>query len=256
VAYNPQHQYLNVYCVITPNNPRIGQSVTATAYATGGIGGYTYTWGGAASQYQMTGPSTTFTSYTAGTKYITVTARSGEEIITKTCEVTFVDENVNNNNLSAMCYANPTNGTVNQTITWTAVPNGGNGSYSYNWSGTDGLNGNGQSVSRQYGYTGNKTAYVTVYSNGQSVTVNCSTNINNYAGAVYTNPNYYTNSSVSLTPNITSGTPVSGVYLSQLPATGLSLSFVDYMIAAMIIVLATVFTFIYQARKRLLIENI
>lgn len=251
VVYNPQHQYLNVYCVITPSNPRVGQTVTATAYASGGTGNYTYTWGG--DIYQTSGPSTSFTSYTTGTKNITVTARSGQEIITKSCDVVFVNENTNNNNnngLSAVCYANPTNALVNQTITWSVVPNGGNGSYSYNWSGTDGLSGNSQYISRQYGYTGNKSAFVTVYSNGLSVTANCSTNINNVAGV------NYTSSSVNLTPNITTGTPVSGVYLSQLPATGLSLGFIEYMIAGMVIVLAIVFTFVYQARKRLIVENI
>ena len=243
VVYNPQHQYLNVYCVITPSNPRLGQTVTATAYATGGTGNYTYTWGG--DIYTASGPSTTFTSYTAGTKNITVTARSGQEIITKSCDVVFENGNTNNDNLSAVCYANPTNANVNQTVTWTVTPNGGNGSYSYNWSGSDNLTGYSQSISKQYNYTGAKNAYVTVISNGRTVTANCSTSVNGYNGATYTG------SSV----NITSGTPVSGVYLSQLPATGLSLDFVDYMVATMVLVLASVVTFIYQARKRLMLEN-
>lgn len=244
VVYNPQHQYLNVYCVITPSNPRTGQMVTATAYASGGTGNYTYTWGG--DVYSTSGPTTTFTSFTTGTKNITVTARSGQEIITKSCDVVFENEN-NNNNLSAVCYANPTSANINQTVTWSVTPNGGNGSYSYNWSGTDGLSGYGQYTTKQYGYSGTKSAYVTVTSGGKTVTANCSM-------VVYGNTTYGV-SSVNITPNITSGTPVSGVYLSQLPATGLSLGFVEYMVAGMVLVLAGVVTFIYQARKRLMLEN-
>lgn len=171
VIHNPQHQTLNVYCTITPSNPKVGQTVTATAYATGGIGNYTYTWGGDINS--VSGASTSFTSYTAGTKYITVTVRSDQEIVTKSCNVTFESNNY-------------------------------------------------------------------VYGNYY----------NSYT------PSYTGGSSVNLTPGITSGTPVSGVYLSQLPATGLSLNFFDYMVATMVVILGAVFTFIYQARKRLTVENI
>jgi hypothetical protein len=250
VVHNPQHQYINVYCTITPSNPRVGQAVTATAYATGGIGNYTYTWSGDINT--VSGPSTTFTSYTTGTKNITVTVRSGQEIMTRSCDVTFVNDNQNNNDISAVCFANPTNATVNQVVTWTVNVNGGNSGfgYTYNWSGTDGLNGFNQFTSRQYTYAGVKNAFVTVTGNGRTVTANCSTNVNNFAGASFTG-----GSSVNLTPNITTGTPVSGVFLGDLPATGLSLGFVEYMVGFMTIILAIVFTFIYQARKRLMIEN-
>ncbi len=171
VVHNPSRVLLDGYCTITPSNPRPGQSVTATAYATGGIGNYTYTWGGDINS--VSGASTSFTSYTTGKKYINITIRSDQEIITKTCNVTFENNN-------------------------------------------------------------------SVYGNYY----------NSYT------PSYTGGSSVSLTPGITSGTPVSGVYLSQLPATGLSLSFFDYMVATMVVILGAVFAFIYQAKKRLTIENI
>lgn len=245
VVYNPAHIPLTGYCVITPQNAQLGQTVVATAYASGGTGNYTYTWGG--DIYSASGASTSFTSYTAGTKTIIVTIRSGSEVATKSCDVTF--GNNQNYDLSAVCYANPTNAGINQVVTWSVNPTGGNGNYTYSWSGTDNLTGYNQYVSKQYGYSGTKTAYVTVSSGGRTVTTSCSMNVSGYGGVSYTG------SSINITPDITSGTPVSGVYLSQLPATGLSLGFTEYMIAAMVMVLAAVFTFVYQARKRLMLEN-
>lgn len=168
VVYNPSHQNLNGYCNIVPTNPRLGQTVTATAYATGGIGNYTYSWGGDLNTNSY-GVSTSFTSYNPGTKNITVTIRSDQEVVTRTCNVTF--------------------GNTYNTIS---------SYYSGNYYGT------------QYG----------------------------------------TQSSLAITRSISpSG---SGIYLNDLPATGLSLNFVSYMVIFMIIILAVISTFVLQSRKRLL----
>lgn len=103
VIHNPEYQRLDGYCVITPNNPRVGQSVTATAYMTGGIGSYIYTWGGDLTT-SATGVSTTFTSYTAGTKNISVTVRSGQDVITKNCTVTFDNQVLAYNSYNSYSY--------------------------------------------------------------------------------------------------------------------------------------------------------
>jgi len=76
-------------------------------------------------------------------------------------------------------------------VTWTAYASGGNGNYSYSWSGSDGLYGTGQSVYFNYTYAGTKTAYVTVYSNGQSITQSCTGYVQGtqyVAPIVYQNP--------------------------------------------------------------------
>ena len=175
VTYNPQYQRLDGYCVITPSNPRVGQTVTATAYMTGGIGDYTYTWGGdlTTSAY---GVSTSFTSYSAGTKNITVTARSGQDVITKNCTVTF---------------------------------NGYTSYYDYN----------------SYNY-GN---YGTTVTTGSPVS------------GVFIQPGQIN--------KVSTGSSISGVYLNDLPATGMDFGWMEYTIAFMVVVLASVVFAVSKAKK-------
>jgi hypothetical protein len=167
VTYNPQYQRLDGYCTITPTNPRVGQTVTATAYITGGVGSYTYTWGGDLST-SASGVSTSFTSYSAGTKNITVTARSGQDVVTKSCTVTF-------------------EGTT--------------------------------SVYNSYNY-------------GSTVTTGTP------VSGVFIQPG-----------QIKSGTAISGVYLNDLPATGMDLGWMEYTIGFMTVVLASVAIAISKAKK-------
>ncbi len=117
------------------------------------------------------------------------------------------------NNLDGYCSANVTGGGYNggsQTVAWTAYPTGGNGNYSYSWSGSNGLTGYSQTVYNTYnngynnGYYGNdyynnnqggtQTATVQISSNGQTITRTCST---------YVNPPVVNNLSFSCYPNIT-----------------------------------------------------
>jgi hypothetical protein len=82
------------------------------------------------------------------------------------------------NPLQVSCSANTTfvqNGT---SITWTAYASGGTGSYNYTWSGTDNLYGFSRSLFYNYTNPGQKTASVTVSSNGQTITQNCSNSVN------------------------------------------------------------------------------
>ncbi|MDE2079091.1 MAG: PKD domain-containing protein [Patescibacteria group bacterium] len=78
--------------------------------------------------------------------------------------------------LSASCSPSSSKAYIGDTVTWTAAPAGGSGSYTYSWSGTDGLNGTTKSISTGYSTTGTKSASVTV-TGGGSTTVNCSPSV-------------------------------------------------------------------------------
>ncbi len=82
--------------------------------------------------------------------------------------------------LQISCSANPNNVSVNGTVTWNAtVISGGNGNFTYAWSGDDGLSGYSQSLNKLYSSVGTKHATVTVSSNGSNATASCSANVSN-----------------------------------------------------------------------------
>lgn len=87
--------------------------------------------------------------------------------------------------LTASCYANATSVYTGNSVTWSVNASGGTGSYSYSWSGTDGLYGSGSIIYKNYYNTGLKTASVIVYSGNQTVNVSCGNSVNVY------NNNYY-----------------------------------------------------------------
>ncbi len=227
----PAPATLEASCVISPNSVNVGDSVTMSASASGGSGSYQYYWSGSdgisGSSQVITGR---FTSY--GNKTVSLTVTSGSQTVTRTCSAyvnqpyRYNDYNYNynyngnynyNTNLTATCSASPTNANVGDNVIWTVYPNGGNGAYSYSWTGTDSLSyGNAYQIQQRYTTPGTKTATVTVHTtNGQSVTATCNTNI---AGT------------------ISSGTPISGIYLNEVPATG-----IEFNLKVMLYTLGLVF---------------
>ena len=209
-APTPTPVTLTATCTANPSSVNVGDSITWSAQATGGSGSYTYSWSGAA---YGSGQTQSLFYNVAGTKSATVTVHSGDQSVTANCQGYVNNNNVyyppyyppTNQNLSAYCYATPGTVNIGNRVDWYASASGGNGNYSYTWSGSNIIN-NGQSAYAVYQNPGTQNAYVTVYSNGQSVSVNCSVIVNSVG-------------SVTINQNPT-GNLSSGVYLSTVPYTG------------------------------------
>jgi hypothetical protein len=215
----PHYPQLTVSCYPMPLSVATGDSATWSANAQGGSGNYNYTWSGTDGLYGS-GSSIAKTYYQSGYKSATVSVSSGGQTVSHNCDGTinvYSDNNYHDyppvyyppvvynppvyyppvqyySPLSVSCSPSTSYISGNGNVTWTAYPSGGNGSYSYSWSGTDGLYGSSQVIYKNYynsGYSnGVKTANVTVYSNGQSVTQYCGTV--NVTGSTYYYPNYST----------------------------------------------------------------
>jgi len=107
--------------------------------------------------------------------------------------------------LTSSCSASVSYNTNGQaTVVYTANPSGGNGFYSYYWTGTENFSGSyNRSTSKTYYTPGYKSASVTVNSNGYSITVNCApVNItfpyNTYYQPVYQQPVYVNSNSLDV----------------------------------------------------------
>ncbi|MEN9524530.1 MAG: hypothetical protein RL536_599 [Candidatus Parcubacteria bacterium] len=205
---------LNVNCYPMPLSARTGDTVSWSASAYGGNNSYYYTWTGTdgLSGY---GSAISKTYYSSGYKNASVTVTSNGQTISKNCDGSvnvygdyynnYPNYNYNNypqnynyypstyySQLYVTCApSNQYSNAYGNSITWNAYPSGGNGYYTYYWTGTDNLYGSSQSLYYSYSYPGVKTASVTVYSNGQSITQSCgSATVGNNYGYVNNYNNY------------------------------------------------------------------
>ncbi|MEN9649340.1 MAG: hypothetical protein RL094_307 [Candidatus Parcubacteria bacterium] len=234
------NQQLDGYCVINPSTAEINQDLNFMAYPNGGNGSYTYSWSG------TDGLTSTYQNFTgrygtAGYKTAYVTIRSGSQIVTKTCSTTIVQRYTppTGNSISAYCVATPSSVGINQTVTWNVYASGGNGNYGYYWSGTDSLFGYSQYIQKSYSYAGTKQASVTVTSGGQSITATCNADV---TGGSVSNVNVYRQP--------TSGTPVSGVFLNQVPDTGINWSLKTTLFAAGLLMWSAFVAYMVIARRK------
>lgn len=142
----------------------------------------------------------------------------------------------NNSDLSAYCEASDDKAYVDEDITWKVFPSGGKGSYSYKWQGTDGLSGSTKTVEYSYDTPGKKSATVTVYSKGKSDKATCYVKIIERSKPVP--PKYEV-------PPQTSA----GIYLSQVPYTGVEGNMKVSLFIAGILVWSTALAYFIIRRK-------
>jgi len=208
---NNSNSSITGYCYPNTTSVSTNNSVTWTASVVGGNGSYNYSWSGVDGLYGSAS-SIYKTYYYSGIKTASVYVTSGSQSATIYCTntVNVIDNNNYNNNnnnyntLTVSCRPNTTTANTNDSVYWSAYATGGNGNYTYDWSGVDGLYGSASSIYKTYYYSGYKTGSVTVYSNGQSVTRSCdgsvTINDNNYN---YNNNNYNNNYSYTQPLNVT-----------------------------------------------------
>ncbi len=176
-------------CSASPSSATAGQTVTWSASPTGGDGSYTYSWSGTdgltgstqnvQKAYTLPGSKTASVAITSDGETASVNCTNGGGpgggggggggsggvgVVTITSAPAAV---------GGSCTVSPSSQSVDQSVTWNASPTGGNGSYTYVWSGTEGLTGTSQSVQKTYSSIGTKTGSVTITSGGESANVNC-----------------------------------------------------------------------------------
>lgn len=195
---------LTVSCSPSSSSVRVGNGIYWNAYASGGRGGYSYSWSGTDNLYGS-GSSIYKNYYNTGSKSATVTVSSNGQTSSAICYADVFDDYVPPTYLEGSCSASPYNAQVGSNVNWTAYAYGGSGNYSYYWTGTDNLYGYNSSIGKTYYVPGYKTATVTITSGGRSITRTCTTNISQVLAYTQTDD----------LPTLTS------VYLSDIPYTGI-----------------------------------
>ncbi len=204
----PVQQYAPLYasCYPQPLTIQSGQTAQWMTSLSGGNGVYNVSWSGdeGLSGY---GSSISKSYYSPGFKNASVTVTSGGQTISANCSGSVNVQGTTNyyyppttyntsptyyyntaptyynttgyyNLLQVSCNSNTSIASIGSAVNWLASVSGGNGVYTYSWSGTDGIYGYNQSIVTTYNTPGQKIASVTVYSNGQTVTQNCSSSVN------------------------------------------------------------------------------
>jgi len=120
-------------------------------------------------------PSCGWTGYAWGSDAIGWISASGTATNGSLYSVSGSDSATCAGQIVVSCSGAPASPYINQPVTWSSTSSGGSGSYSYVWSGTDGLSGAAASVQKTYTTSGQKDASLRVTDNvsGNTTTATC-----------------------------------------------------------------------------------
>lgn len=236
----PNTSSLYVTCDADDSYVDVDDRVTWSAYATGGNGSYNYDWSGSEG-LDGDDDEVSIRYDREGTKNASVRVTSGSQSVTRSCgSVDVRDDWYNGGNYyddnsgyyydnydyrpSVSCYPETTYTDTGSLVVWRAYANGGDGRYSYTWSGTDSLSGRSDAISRTYSRPGVKSASVTVRSNNRSTSASCGSvtiysSLNTTYVPSYT-PTYSGTLSASCSPSTGKTTPGKVVTWSVYPTGG------------------------------------
>lgn len=157
-------------CKVNPSKGKIGDIFNFSATVSGGTGPYSYSWTGSEGLNKSTANFTK--SYSSiGTKEAIVTITSGTASITKTCKVTI--EQIDAPEFNGVCLVSPLTGKIGTVFNFSASATGGTGSYSYVWTGSDGISGSGPTITKSYNTAGVKQATATITSGTEIINRTC-----------------------------------------------------------------------------------
>lgn len=146
-------------CTVNKTSVNIGESVTYTANATGGTGGYNYSWSGVVTGSGST-KSTSFNTTGSKNASVTVTDSSGT---TKTANCPVVVVGQVTSDFSIICEVNSTSVRTGERVTYSVDINGGRSPYEYRWRGDiEGENSNASRIRVRYDDSGRYNVRVTV----------------------------------------------------------------------------------------------
>lgn len=179
--YQPVASALSVSCAPMDTIASIGRPITWFSSVTGGVGNYSYIWGGTDNLVGYT--SSIQRAYaTAGDKFATVTVTSGTQIITVGCirgvsvqSFTQAAPAVALPVFGVSCFAAQERIAPGESVSWLSVVSGisSTATTTYEWQGSDGLTGTGPAVFKTYTSQGLKHALLTVTSGRDRAVAAC-----------------------------------------------------------------------------------
>ena len=199
------NQTLTVTCSSSRTTAGTNQTVTWTAFATGGTGSYTYAWSGS-DGLSGTTSTVTHTYATGGTQTASVTVTSGTATVTQNCTNTVAVTEIP---LTGLCSLQVVSTSGGYSISYSAYVLGGSGTTTtYSWTGEDGLTGNSLSLTKTYTTPGLKSATLNARSGSQTLTLTCSASIDpsTIATSTVSTPTNYV--SANCMPTINNGRTV------------------------------------------------
>lgn len=173
---------LSVTCEVQPEHTDFKTGTRWTSYVWGGASphSYAYTWSGD-EDLTGTGRTVSKTYKTEGTKSAQLTVTNGSLTKTVTCRNS---TQVTPPPLVGSCSTSVNvrnRGDENDvTVTWSARAAGGNGQYTYGWSGGNGLTGSSTSIEKTYVTAGEKIGTVHIASGNQSIDLECKIIVRGY----------------------------------------------------------------------------
>jgi hypothetical protein len=161
---------LSATCSASPSSTAVEQKVNFMANASGGTGGYTYSWSGACQGNSATCEKSFPTS---GNKTAVLAVTSGVETATAECSVA-----IGLPGLNVSCYSSKETANTGESVLFSATASGGSGAYTYSWSGDCKQPNNLPDCANKFDTPGLKKTTVSVTSGDKASSANCTVYIN------------------------------------------------------------------------------